>query len=172
LQPENLLVEVGPMSTSVKLIDFGDARHIYNNYYIHPMVGNPEFMAPEIVSSTPVGLLTDVWSAGIIIYVLLSGVSPFLDESQEETCSNIIRNDYCFPDEYFAGISPEAKDLMRLILIEDLSRRPTAHTCLESAWIRKALVPRNSPLRPKPILTSRLSDFIERRRHQVRILDA
>ncbi|KAK6165753.1 hypothetical protein SNE40_022615 [Patella caerulea] len=170
VKPENLLIEVGAMSTCVKLIDFGDARHIYNSYYIHPMVGNPEFMAPEIVSSTPVGLLTDIWSAGIILYVLLSGVSPFLDESQEETCSNIVRNDYCFPDEYFAGISSDAKDLMRLILVDELSKRPTAQTCLESAWIRKALVPRSSPLRPKPILTSRLVDFMERRKHQTESL--
>ena len=57
---------------------------------------------------------------GVIVYVLLSGVSPFLDESQEETCSNIVRNDYSFPDEYFAGISAEAKDLARSMLMEDM----------------------------------------------------
>ncbi|XP_046573468.1 triple functional domain protein-like [Haliotis rubra] len=97
IKPENLLVEVGAMGTGLKLTDFGDARHIYNNYYIHPIMGNTEFMSPELISGTPVGLLTDIWSIGIIVYVLLSGVSPFLDESQEETCSNIVRNDYCFP---------------------------------------------------------------------------
>lgn len=59
-------------------------------------------------------------SVGVIVYVLLSGVSPFLDESQEETCSNIVRNDYSFPDEYFAGISAEAKDLARSMLMEDM----------------------------------------------------
>ena len=64
-QPENLLVEVGAGMMSVKLVDFGDARHIYNNYYIHPMVGNPEFMSPEVISGTPVGLLTDIWSVHI-----------------------------------------------------------------------------------------------------------
>ena len=61
LQPENLLVEISPGSVLVKVVDFGDARHIYNNYYIHPMVGNPEFMSPEVISGTPVGLLTDIW---------------------------------------------------------------------------------------------------------------
>ena len=59
-------------------------------------------------------------SLGTVMYVLLSGVSPFLDESQEETCSNIVRNDFCFPDEYFAGISSDAKDLVRSMLVEDL----------------------------------------------------
>ena len=59
-------------------------------------------------------------SVGVVLYVLLSGVSPFLDESQEETCSNIVRNDFCFPDEYFAGISPEAKELVRFMLVEEV----------------------------------------------------
>ncbi|CAE1271113.1 Kalirin,Rho guanine nucleotide exchange factor 25,Triple functional domain protein,Death-associated protein kinase 1,Death-associated protein kinase 3 [Acanthosepion pharaonis] len=165
IKPENIVVD-SCVNPGVKLIDFGDARHIYNNYYIHPVVGNPEFMAPELVSGTPVGLLTDIWSVGVIVYVLLSGVSPFLDESQEETCSNIVRNDYSFPDEYFAGISAEAKDLARSMLMEDMNKRPLAQQCLESAWIKKASIPRTSPLRPKPISTTRLADFVERRKHQ------
>ncbi|KAL5006006.1 hypothetical protein ScPMuIL_017164 [Solemya velum] len=166
VKPENLLIEVGTSTTNLKLVDFDDARHIYNNYYIHSMAGNPEFMAPEIVAGTPVGLLTDIWSVGVVVYVLISGVSPFLDESQEETCSNIIRNDYCFPDEYFAGISPDSKELIKTMLVDDLSLRPTAQMCLDSAWIKKASIPRSSPLRPKPIATNRLADFVERRHHQ------
>ena len=58
-------------------------------------------------------------SVGVVMYVMLSGVSPFLDESEEETSSNILRNDYCFPEEFFSGISLEAKDLMKLILVDD-----------------------------------------------------
>ncbi|KAK3762374.1 hypothetical protein RRG08_031956 [Elysia crispata] len=166
IKPENLMVECAPSAVILKVVDFGDARHIYNNYYIHPMVGHPEFTSPEVVSGTPVGLLTDIWSVGVLLYVLLSGVSPFLDESQEETCSNIVRHDFCFPDEYFAGISPEAKELIRFMLVEELSKRPSAQACLESPWIKKAAVPRSSPIRPKPINTARLADFIQRRKHQ------
>jgi serine/threonine protein kinase len=47
--------------TVVKLTDFGDARHIYNNYYVHAASGDPEFLAPEIVAAMPVGLLSDIW---------------------------------------------------------------------------------------------------------------
>ncbi|BFZ15658.1 hypothetical protein BsWGS_18696 [Bradybaena similaris] len=166
IKPENLMIEAAPTAMYLKLVDFGDARHIYNNYYIHPMIGHPEFTSPEVVSGTPVGLCTDIWSVGVLLYVLLSGVSPFLDESQEETCSNIVRNDFCFPDEYFAGISAEAKELVRFMLVEELGKRPTAQACLDSSWIKKAAIPRSSPIRPKPINTSRLSDFIQRRKHQ------
>lgn len=55
------MVDLGGITPTVKLVDFGDARHIYNNYYVHPMVGSPEFMSPEMVKGTPVGLLTDIW---------------------------------------------------------------------------------------------------------------
>ncbi|KAJ8320614.1 hypothetical protein KUTeg_002201 [Tegillarca granosa] len=162
IKPENLLLADGNSDMCLKLIDFGDARHIFNNYYIHTIYGNPEFLAPEIISGTPVGLSTDMWSVGVVMYVLLSGVSPFLDETQEETCSNILQVDYCFPNEYFDGVSTEAKDMITALLIED-QRRPSAESLLEHPWIYKSLS--NSHNRGK-ISTPRLLDFIERRKHQ------
>ena len=59
-------------------------------------------------------------SVGVFTYVLLSGVSPFLDESLEETCSNILRRDFCYPEDYFQGISAEAKDFISSLLVEDI----------------------------------------------------
>ncbi|XP_053386213.1 kalirin-like isoform X3 [Mercenaria mercenaria] len=165
IKPENLLCDTNNGVTVVKLTDFGDARHIYNNYYVHAASGDPEFLAPEIVAAMPVGLLSDIWSIGVVVYVMLSGVSPFLDESDEETCSNILRNDYCFPDEFFAGISSEAKDFIRSMLVDDLGKRPNAQTCLESIWIKKACGPHPSQLRPRPIATARLAHFVDRRKH-------
>lgn len=61
LQPENLLVEQSNTSPQLKLVDFGDVQHIANTPIVHPLVGSPEFAAPEIVSGAPVGLTTDVW---------------------------------------------------------------------------------------------------------------
>jgi len=58
-------------------------------------------------------------SVGVVIYVLLSGISPFLDESLYETCSNIVRRDFCFPDEYFCGVSGDAKDFISALLVFD-----------------------------------------------------
>lgn len=87
-------------SACLKLIDFGDARIVYNDNYIHEYAGSAEFRAPEVIRGQAVSTLTDIWSVGVILYVLLSGVSPFLDESQEETCANIVKNDFCFPEEY------------------------------------------------------------------------
>ncbi|XP_052236412.1 kalirin-like [Dreissena polymorpha] len=167
IKPENLLLDISNSVAMVKLADFGDARHIYNNFYVHSASGDPEFLSPEIVAGVPVGLLSDIWSIGVVLYVMLSGVSPFLDESDEETCSNILRNDYCFPEEFFTGVTPEAKEFIRTLLVEDMSKRPPAQACLETCWIKRAAIPRGTQIRPRPICTARLSHFIDRRRHLI-----
>ncbi|XP_064646133.1 triple functional domain protein-like isoform X3 [Lineus longissimus] len=166
IKPENLMVELMTMSPKLKLIDFGDARQIYGDYYVHPLIGSPEFAAPELVSGNPVSLKTDIWSIGVVTYVLLSGVSPFLDESIEETCSNIVRRDYCFPEEYFEGISQDAKDLIAMMLIEDIKIRPNAMMCMETDWMLRACNSHPSLAPAHNITGARLADFIERRRHQ------
>jgi len=63
-QPENILVDLSsPGSTPlIKLIDFGDARHIYDNTYVHRLMGSAEFAAPELVMGQPASLLSDIWS--------------------------------------------------------------------------------------------------------------
>ncbi|XP_052674047.1 kalirin-like isoform X2 [Crassostrea angulata] len=166
VKPENLMVQNVMGSACLKLIDFGDARIVYNDNYIHEYAGSAEFRAPEVIRGQAVSTLTDVWSVGVILYVLLSGVSPFLDESQEETCANIVKNDFCFPEEYFSEISNEAIDLIKVMLVDHIQSRPSAQVCLESLWIHRASIPRSSASRPKPIATNRLVDFIERKKLQ------
>lgn len=166
IKPENLLVEMAMGESRLKLCDFGDAKHIYNNYYVHPFRECPEFLAPEIIKGTPIGLSTDIWSIGVVTYALLSGLSPFLDDSQEETCSNIIQGDYSFPDEYFGIISDEARDAIRAMLQPDLQSRPCASKCRESKWFKTYCCSTASQPRQKSIPTARLKDFVERKRLQ------
>jgi triple functional domain protein len=64
-------------------------------------------------------VITAYRSVGVVVYVMLSGISPFLDESLDETCSNIVRRDFCFPDEYFCGVSGDAKDFISALLVFD-----------------------------------------------------
>ncbi|XP_043549664.1 kalirin isoform X5 [Chiloscyllium plagiosum] len=162
LKPENLLIDLHTPVPRVKLIDLGDAVQITTYYYVHQLLGNPEFAAPEVIQGTPVSLSTDIWSLGVLTYVMLSGVSPFLDESVEETCMNICRRDFSFPDEYFQGISHVARDFIRALLQGDFRWRPTAATCLQNPWLH----PQNDSYSTTPLDTSRLALFIERRRHQ------
>ncbi|TMS18410.1 Triple functional domain protein [Larimichthys crocea] len=117
VKPENLLVvHSSSGQPTVKLTDFGDAVQLNSAHYSHPLLGSPEFASPELVLGEPVSLTSDLWSLGVVTYVLLSGASPFLDESAEETCLNICRLDFSFPRDYFQGVSQAARDFICLLL--------------------------------------------------------
>ncbi|KAB5586590.1 hypothetical protein PHYPO_G00003450 [Pangasianodon hypophthalmus] len=162
LKPENIVVEQASAHSLVKLTDFGDAMLLSSSPYIHPLVGSPEFSAPEVVLGEPVALTSDLWSVGVLAYVLLSGASPFLDESAEETCLNICRLDFSFPEDYFGGVSRAARDFVRLLLHSEAARRPSAQACLQGEpWLR----PRAASGLVR-LDTARLVAFIERRKHQ------
>uniref|UniRef100_A0A670IBP1 non-specific serine/threonine protein kinase n=1 Tax=Podarcis muralis TaxID=64176 RepID=A0A670IBP1_PODMU len=162
IKPENLLIDLRIPVPRVKLIDLEDAVQITGHYHVHHLLGNPEFAAPEVIQGAPVSLGTDIWSLGVLTYVMLSGVSPFLDESREETCINVCRVDFSFPNEYFCDVSHAARDFITVILQEDFRRRPTAATCLQHPWLQF----HNGSYSKIPLDTSRLSSFIERRKHQ------
>ncbi|XP_043995235.1 triple functional domain protein isoform X1 [Gambusia affinis] len=160
VKPENLLVAHNASAQPVvKLTDFGDAVQLNSAHYVHPLLGSPEFASPEVVLGEPVSLTSDLWSLGVVTYVLLSGASPFLDESAEETCLNICRLDFSFPRDYFHGVSQAARDFVRLLLRTDPGRRPPAGLCLQEPWLQ-------APPGEGCLDTARLISFIDRRKHQ------
>lgn len=120
------------------------------------------------------------WLTGVVTYVILSGASPFLDESLEETCLNICRLDFSFPEDYFLGVSSAARDFVCMLLQGEPERRPSAASCLQEPWLQPRGVTNRdtgpaSPNRTQPpsqnhhithLDTSRLISFIERRKHQ------
>uniref|UniRef100_A0A8B9JQ19 non-specific serine/threonine protein kinase n=1 Tax=Astyanax mexicanus TaxID=7994 RepID=A0A8B9JQ19_ASTMX len=162
LKPENVVVEQTSTQPVVKLTDFGDAAHLSGSPYVHRLVGSPEFSAPELVLGEPASLASDLWSLGVLAYVMLSGASPFLDESAEETCLNICRLDFSFPEDYFRNVSGAARDFVRSLLRAEASRRPSAQACLQGEpWLRPLAASGDVRLD-----TARLVSFIERRKHQ------
>uniref|UniRef100_A0A3B4YJZ0 non-specific serine/threonine protein kinase n=1 Tax=Seriola lalandi dorsalis TaxID=1841481 RepID=A0A3B4YJZ0_SERLL len=170
LKPENIMVDLHSPTPCIKLIDLGDAVQLSaHRRYVHLLLGNPEFAAPELIRGTPVSVATDVWSLGVMAYVMLSGVSPFLDESPEETCVNICRLDFCFPDEYFRDVSQAARDFVSSALQQDQRKRPSATSCLQHPWVGRG-GPHGGEYSKKPLDTTRLATFIDRRRqlHDVR----
>lgn len=144
-------------SPALKLIDFGN----YVKYSAGEslQLNNLEFAAPEMLMENNLALIgphTDMWAIGVYFYVFLSGVSPFLDDSVEETTSNILRCDYCFPEEYFRGISAEAIQLLQSLLASGAEQRVGAEGALLYPWVSQSL-------KVSVISTNRLSNFVERR---------
>lgn len=126
------MVDLSNTSPVLKLIDFGDCVNTSKSIILPPAC--LEFASPELVLGQPVGKHTDYWAVGVFLYVLLSGVSPFLDDSIEETTTNILKCDFCFPEEYFTSVSAESKDLIKKLLVFSPSQRISMETALESAW--------------------------------------
>lgn len=100
----------------LKLCDFGFARAIDGTKNVCEIQGTPEFVAPELVQYEPLSLKTDMWSVGVLAYVLLSGFSPFGGEDKQETFLNITQCNLTFPDDIFEGVSDDAIDFMKSTL--------------------------------------------------------
>ncbi|EDO42287.1 predicted protein, partial [Nematostella vectensis] len=118
IKPENIVLKNRTRPLHLKLIDFGLARKISKGEPVREMMGTPEFVAPEIIDFEVVGFPTDMWSIGVLTYIMLSGASPFLGDDNNETFSNISHVDYEFDDEYFKEISQPAKDFIEGLLIK------------------------------------------------------
>ncbi|XP_033639611.1 serine/threonine-protein kinase 17A-like [Asterias rubens] len=138
LKPQNiLLTSGGPCLGDIKLIDFGIARLVQNGDDIRELVGTTEFVAPEVLNFEPITLATDMWSIGVVIYIMLTGISPFAADDKQETYLNISQVDLDFPDEFFADISEEAIDMIQRLCVKDPESRLTAHQCLNHPWLQE-----------------------------------
>lgn len=138
MKPENILC-VSRTGNRIKLIDFGLARKLDADEPLRVMFGTPDFAAPEVLSYDIVSLATDMWSVGVICYVLLSGMSPFMGDNDMETMANVTRATYDFDDEAFEPISDLAKDFIAKLLVRDQSERLTPSQCLKHPWLTKRM---------------------------------
>uniref|UniRef100_A0AAY3ZVG1 non-specific serine/threonine protein kinase n=1 Tax=Denticeps clupeoides TaxID=299321 RepID=A0AAY3ZVG1_9TELE len=128
LKPENImLLDKNVPNPRIKLIDFGIAHQIKDGNEFKNIFGTPEFVAPEIVNYEPLGLEADMW---------LSGASPFLGETKQETLTNISAVNYDFDEEYFSNTSELAKDFIRRLLVKDPKKRMTIDDSLQHPWIK------------------------------------
>ncbi|KAL1398684.1 hypothetical protein pipiens_008766 [Culex pipiens pipiens] len=85
----------------IKIIDFGLAQRLSPDTSVRVLLGTAEFVPPEIINYEPIGLQSDMWSIGVICYVLLSGLSPFMGENDVDTFNNITGAEYDFDDDAF-----------------------------------------------------------------------
>uniref|UniRef100_M8BB87 Uncharacterized protein n=1 Tax=Aegilops tauschii TaxID=37682 RepID=M8BB87_AEGTA len=119
--PDNLLFDAA--TGALKLADFGSAEWFGDGRRMSGIVGTPYYVAREVVAGREYGEKVDVWSAGVVLYMTLSGSVPFYGATAPEIFEAVLRGNVRFPPRAFAGVSPEAKDLMRRMLCKDVSRR-------------------------------------------------
>ncbi|XP_043791607.1 serine/threonine-protein kinase 17A-like [Apis laboriosa] len=144
IKPQNLVLTGEFPDCDVKLCDFGISRYISHGADIREILGTPDYVAPEVLNYEPISLATDMWSIGVLLYVLLTGCSPFGGDTKQETFCNISRCRLDFPDDLFEDVSEEARDLMRKLMVKDPNERLTVTECLQHPWFAMFEDPRPS----------------------------
>jgi calcium-dependent protein kinase len=136
LKPENILLDDKTNNPIIKLIDWGGARYFIKNKKMSKISGTPYYIAPEVLNET-YDEKCDVWSAGVILYILLCGYPPFNGETDTEIMKAVKKGSFDYPPEEWNTISKEAKDLVSKMLTYDPKQRYSALQCLAHLWFKK-----------------------------------
>lgn len=156
LKPENFLFANKKENSPLKAIDFGLSIFFKPGERFSEIVGSPYYMAPEVLKRN-YGPEIDIWSAGVILYILLCGVPPFWAESEQGVAQAILRGLIDFKREPWPSVSEGAKSLVRQMLEPDPKVRLTAKQVLEHPWLQNAKKAPNVPL--GDVVKSRLKQF-------------
>ncbi|KAL9709429.1 Calmodulin-dependent protein kinase cmk2 [Leucoagaricus gongylophorus] len=140
LKPENILYRSKQPNSDIVIVDFGIAKHLDSpDEQLTSLAGSFGYVAPEVLKNLGHGKPVDIWSTGIITYVLLCGYSPFRADNpitlaQQNTAAKIE-----FQSRYWNKVSEQAKTFIRRLATVDPSHRPTAQEALQDPWLTREL---------------------------------
>ena len=138
IKPENILYESAEEGSSIKLIDFGLSRiHGLNDADMTSQVGTPYYMSPGILQGK-YDRSCDLWSIGIMTYILLCGYPPFNGATDEDVHDTICKGDLVFARSVWGNLSDASRDFVSKLLCMDSSEIPSAAEALKHPWIRSA----------------------------------
>ncbi|KAL4100523.1 hypothetical protein PRIC1_008315 [Phytophthora ramorum] len=136
LKPENLLLMSADDDASIKLADFGFAKTVTkDDAGLVTTCGTPGYVAPEILEGASYGKPVDIWSIGVITYILLAGYPPFHDDSQPILFKKIRKGKYYYDSPYWDNVSTDAKEFISKMLVVNPKDRATATELLQHKWI-------------------------------------
>ncbi|XP_019409700.1 PREDICTED: serine/threonine-protein kinase 17A-like [Crocodylus porosus] len=135
LKPQNILLTCSSPLGDIRIVDFGLSRQVDAVQEVREILGTPEYVAPEILNYEPISTATDMWSIGVLTYVMLTGESPFLGDTKQETFLNISQVNVEYPPDVFEGISDLAIEFIQSLLIKNPRKRAQAEQCLQHPWL-------------------------------------
>lgn len=135
LKPENFLFTTRDESAPMKLIDFGLSDFIRPDERLNDIVGSAYYVAPEVLHRS-YSTEADIWSIGVITYILLCGSRPFWARTESGIFRSVLRADPNFDDSPWPTVSPQAKDFVKRFLNKDYRKRMTAVQALTHPWLR------------------------------------
>jgi len=134
LKPENLLYYSPEPDSKIMISDFGLSK-MEESGVMATACGTPGYVAPEVLAQKPYGKAVDVWSIGVISYILLCGYPPFYDENDANLFAQILKGEFEFDSPYWDDISEEAKDFIRKLMCVNVEQRLTCNCALQHVWI-------------------------------------
>uniref|UniRef100_A0A8D3CGX6 Calcium/calmodulin-dependent protein kinase type IV n=1 Tax=Scophthalmus maximus TaxID=52904 RepID=A0A8D3CGX6_SCOMX len=136
LKPENLLYADLSLDAPLKIADFGLSKIIDDQVTMKTVCGTPGYCAPEILRGNAYGPEVDMWSVGVILYILLCGFEPFFDPRGDQYMySRILNCDYEFVSPWWDEVSLNAKDLVSKLIVLDPHKRLSVREALQHPWI-------------------------------------
>lgn len=150
MKPENFLfLRKAPIKSNVlKVVDFGIAANFEEGHAsFSTKVGTPYYVAPEVLGRwARYDEKCDCWSAGVILYVLLSGILPLKGKNTQDTLRKVVAGSYSFPPSIFDSVSAQAKDLIKKLLEKSPSQRLSAKQAMQHTWLRETAPHHSAPL--------------------------
>jgi calcium/calmodulin-dependent protein kinase I len=139
LKTDNLLLASRSDDTNIKIADFGFATKLEgnSNSKLSTACGTPGYIAPEILEGRPYGKEVDIWSLGVITYIVLCGYPPFHHENHGQLFNMIKKGSYEFDSPFWDEVSEDAKDFIRKMLVLDPKERESADHLLQHKWITR-----------------------------------
>jgi serine/threonine protein kinase len=137
LKPENVLCTSAD-SDDIKISDFGLSRVVGEQSFMQTLCGTPLYLAPEVLTNSQTdgyGRAVDMWSIGVILYVMLCGYAPFDDSQPHAILEHVKKAEFDFPEREWASVSQSAKDLICRLMHVDPAERITAPQALQHAWL-------------------------------------
>jgi calcium/calmodulin-dependent protein kinase I len=159
LKPENLLLKRADNDLEVALADFGLSKIVGQQMMMQTACGTPSYVAPEVLNATGYGKEVDMWSIGVITYILLCGFPPFYGDTVPEIFEQIMEANFDYPEEYWGTISKEAKDFINRLLVVDTADRMSAAEALKHPWLSGAAS------KSKTLNTGKMREYVAERQN-------
>lgn len=161
IKPENLLLISRTDDVRVKIADFGFAKRVTSPECLTTRCGSPNYVAPEIISKVPYGVAVDMWSIGVVLYILLCGYLPFADKNYVNLYRKIKNAQFVFQSSVWDNISQDAKDFISALLVANPKKRLTAKDALKHSWLRTVV-----PVKEKNVTSNQVTlDSVNKNSH-------
>jgi len=161
LKPENLLLKRADNDLEIAIADFGLSKIVGQQMMMQTACGTPSYVAPEVLNASGYGKEVDMWSIGVITYILLCGFPPFYGDTVPEIFEQIMEANFDYPEEYWGSVSKDAKDFINKLLVVDSDKRLSAADALKHPWLASAGAGGSG----KSLNTAKFKDFISERQN-------